>query len=108
MIQRLSSRLLDGITMAGSPLIANRMEIQKEDHKQLVYYWFPQRGRLLTNMYLIKGYLFWDALTRNRSDGALVRLVTPLKPGEDWGDADGRLHAFAKIAVPALQEYIPD
>lgn len=108
MIQRLSSQLLDGITMAGSPLIANRMEIQKGDHKQLVYYWFPQRGRLLTNMYLIKGYLFWDALTRNRSDGALVRLVTPLKPGEDWSDADGRLHAFAKIAVPALQAYIPD
>jgi Protein of unknown function (DUF3485) len=47
-------------------------------------------------------------LTRNRSDGALVRLVTPLKPGEDWSDADGCLHAFAKIAVPALQEYIPD
>jgi Transmembrane exosortase (Exosortase_EpsH) len=28
-----SSQLLDGITMAGSPLIANRMEIQKGDHK---------------------------------------------------------------------------
>src|SRR5918992_683996 len=37
MIQRLSNRLLDGITMAGSPLIANRMEIQKEDHAAGVY-----------------------------------------------------------------------
>jgi hypothetical protein len=41
--------------------------------RQLVYYWFQQRGRIITNEYLAKWFLFWDSLTRNRSDGALVR-----------------------------------
>src|SRR5438034_8174067 len=40
--------------------------------RSLVYYWFQQRGRDMTNEYLVKWYLFWDSLTRSRSDGAMV------------------------------------
>ena len=51
----------------------------------MVYYWFPQRGRILTNAYELKLYAFWDALTRQRTDGALVRLITPVYEGEKLG-----------------------
>ena len=60
----------------GQPLPVNRVIIGLGDDRQLVYYWFAQRGRMLTNEYLVKWYIFWDALTRNRTDGALVRLTT--------------------------------
>ena len=64
---------INDIATAGKPFSLNRLFIQKGEYSQLVYYWFQQRGRVITNEYLVKWYLFWDALTKNRTDGALVR-----------------------------------
>lgn len=86
----------------------NRFVISKGEYRQLVYYWFKQRDRIVANEFAVKWYLLWDALTRNRSDGALVRLTTVLKPGEDIERGDERLRAFAALAVPPLVDYVPD
>jgi len=94
---------------AGSvQLKANRAVIKQGDYTQLVYYWFQGRGRIITNEYMVKWYLFWDALTKNRTDGALVRLTTMVAPGEDIGDADRRLGIFARQVSGVLDEYVPD
>ena len=77
------------------------------ESKQLVYYWFQQHGRTLTNEYLVKWYLFYDSLIMNRTDGALIRLVTSVGNTEDIEKADQRLQAFMKQLVPELQGYIP-
>jgi len=50
---------------------------------------------------------FWDALTRQRTDGALVRLITPVYPNEDVAQAEQRLKAFTQAIVPVLNEYLP-
>ncbi len=50
---------------------------------------------------------FWDALTRQRTDGALVRLVTPVYPNESVEDADKRLTTFTQAIVPVLNEFLP-
>ena len=107
-IMELKQRTLDGIELHGVPLTVNRVVIQKGDNKQLVYYWFQERGRDLTNELIVKWYIFWDALTRNRTDGALVRLTTMMRPGEALSAGDQRLSAFAKLTVPELKPYIPD
>ena len=49
----------------------NRVVIQKNATKQLVYYWFDERGRKVANEYLAKWYLHVDATVMNRTDGAL-------------------------------------
>jgi exosortase D (VPLPA-CTERM-specific) len=90
------------------PLRVNRVVIEKGTDRQLVYYWFRQRGRSLTDEYSVKGYLLRDSLLRNRTDGALVRLVTPLRAGERDGAADARLAQFAQRAVPLLARHVPD
>jgi EpsI family protein len=72
-----------------------------------VLYWFEQRGRVLTNEYLVKFYLLWDALMKNRTDGALVRLMTTVVPGEGEAGAEARLVAFARTTRPLLTAYIP-
>ena len=95
------------LKMAGQPLSTNRLLIKKGDYGQLVYYWFQQRDRIITNEYLVKWYLFLDALTKNRTDGALVRLTTMVGPGEDLLLADKRLIAFAKQVQPLMDQYIP-
>jgi EpsI family protein len=86
----------------------NRLLIKMGDYTQVVYYWFKQRDRNITNEWLVKWFLFWDAMTRNRTDGALVRLTAFVQPGEDLDDADARLVEFATTVVPYLAEYIPD
>ncbi|MFN2309185.1 MAG: exosortase C-terminal domain/associated protein EpsI, partial [Gammaproteobacteria bacterium] len=86
----------------------NRFVIRKGEYRQLVYYWFKQRDRIITNEFAVKWYLLWDALTRNRTDGALIRLTTVLQPGEDAERGDARLRAFAALALPELGEYVPD
>ena len=89
-------------------LRVNRAIVQQGTSRQLVYYWFQERGRDITSEYLVKWYLLRDALTRNRTDGALVRLITPLAENEPAADGDARLAAFAARALPELKHYLPD
>jgi EpsI family protein len=96
------------VTVDGVPLAVNRFEIRKEDVTQLVYYWFQGRGRITTNEYMAKWYLFWDALTKQRTDGALVRLTVYVPPGADISAADARLVSFAKELERVLPGYVPD
>lgn len=92
----------------GESIDVNRAEIQYGDQRQLVYYWFQQRGRVITNEYLVKWFLFWDSLTRNRSDGALVRLVAPVAPTESINDVDAELQQFVADVYPELIRYVPN
>ena len=103
-----SVKQLDSVNYKGNPLEVNRLLIKKGDYTQLVYYWFHQRGRDITNEWLVKWFLFWDALKRNRTDGALVRLTAFIGPGQNVGNAELSLNEFTKDFVPLLPEYIPD
>ena len=92
---------------ADGPLQVNRALIAAGDQRELVYYWFVQRGRIVTNEYMVKWYLLVDSLLRHRSDGALVRLVVPIPAGAVEGDADRDLQAFAGAIAPQLHRFIP-
>lgn len=98
---------IEGVNIGDVPLVVNRLLIEKGDSKQMVYYWFQQRGRIITNEYMMKWYLFWDAMTKSRTDGALMRLTTVLSPGQDVAIADDRLESFAKEISPLIHEYVP-
>ncbi len=89
-------------------LVVNRSVIRKGDSRQLVYYWFKQRDRIVVNEFAVKWYLLWDALTRNRTDGALIRLTTLLPPGEDIKAADARMKEFVSAIEPVISKYVPD
>jgi exosortase D (VPLPA-CTERM-specific) len=107
-IAELVRRPVEGVDAGGSPLMVNRVLIAKGDARQLVYYWFEQRGRTLTSEYAVKWYLLWDAIDVSRTDGALVRVTTPIAPGEPASAADARLHDFLRAAYSHLDPYIPD
>jgi len=97
-----------GVTVNGQPLTVNRYVIGQGQQRALVYYWFQQRGRVIDSEFEVKWYLFWDALTRHRTDGALVRLIADLPPGRSETDVDVALSAFAAQAVPHLEHFVPD
>lgn len=91
----------------GQPVQAVRLIISKGTQRQLVYYWFDQRGQRFANEYEMKWHLLVDALVRNRTDGALVRVVTPIDGTEDERAADLRLTQFVQVAQPRLAPYVP-
>lgn len=92
----------------GKSMRVSRAFVENEGSRQLVYYWFAQRGRVLTNLYQVKVYSVWDSLTKHRTDGALVRLITPVSERERLEDAEARLREFTRQIVPVLKEYIPE
>ena len=95
-------------TLSGETLTVNRSIIQKGLDRQLVYYWFAQRGRHMTSDYAAKLYTVTDSMTRGRTDGALVRVVTPIGRSEAPADADRRLNGFLKTVLTQLPKYVPE
>ena len=89
------------------PFPANRYVISKGDARRLVLYWFWAHDRGVASEYWAKFYLVKDAIQMNRSDGSLVRLVTPMFPGETAEAAQQRILPFTSAVVPLLDDYIP-
>ena len=85
----------------------NRAVIQKGVDRQLVYYWFEQRGARIQNDIVAKATVFRDLLTNGRADGALVRFVTPISPSETDESADARLQGFMKESLGQLPRFVP-
>lgn len=98
---------IDGVGPEGNGLNVNRAVIGIGEQRQLVYYWFVQQGRNVTNEYMMKWLIFWDGLTRNRTDGALVRLVTNVGDAVNLPEADARLQEFLRQVDPMLAYHLP-
>ncbi|WP_136637812.1 VPLPA-CTERM-specific exosortase XrtD [Pseudooceanicola onchidii] len=85
----------------------NRAVIQNGTTQQLVYYWFEQRGKRMTNDFKAKLSVLKDGFTRGRTDGALVRFVTPIAPGESEALAEARLQKLMERGLSRLPQYLP-
>jgi exosortase D (VPLPA-CTERM-specific) len=101
-------REVAGVSINGQPLRVNRTLIELGNQRELVYYWFQQRGRIIDNEFAVKWYLFWDALTHHRTDGAMVRLITPLSTTSSEAEADRRLTDLVARIAPDLSRFVPD
>lgn len=95
------------LTVEGQAFWVNRALIRRGLERQLVYYWFEQRGQKITNDFKAKFLSIWDTITNGRSDGGLIRLVTPLAPTESEAAADLRLSSFVDMTLPMLPSYFP-
>jgi exosortase D (VPLPA-CTERM-specific) len=95
-------------TPSGKILNYNRLIIQNRDQRELVYYWYDQRGRKVANEFVMKFWIIFDAVTRKRADGAMVRLITRVPASGDIDDADRRLQAMAARMDAFLPKYIPE
>ncbi len=88
-------------------ITVNKVLIQKGLEKQVILYWYHDRGRVIASEYWAKGYLVWDAMTKNRSDGSLVRISIPVRDGTVEEAFDHGVD-FMRDLWPTLLEYMPD
>jgi len=91
---------------AGTPLTVNRGLVVKGGQRIVMYFWLELRGRSVASLQKVKVYNLWDSLRSGRSDGALVRVYTALRPGERPAAGDERLRAFLSRAYPHLEPHV--
>lgn len=89
----------------GSKININKVLIEKGLDKQVILYWYHDRGRVIASEYWAKSYMVWDAITQNRTDGALVRISLPVTTTPE--DAYRVGLAFLQDLWPLLQAYMP-
>jgi EpsI family protein len=103
-----SSRYVDLNDAIGDRHHVGEYIIADGDKRQFVIYWYQAHGRSVANEYLARIYLVADAIRLNRTDGALVRVITPIGPGEEASVARVRTEAFTAQLAPMLRRFIPN
>lgn len=101
-----SVRTSDGGTQ---PIRVNQFVIQKGLDRQLVLYWYQSHGRVIASEYTSKIYMVYDAMRLNRTDAAMIRVVTPI-PGAEPSDeaaAARRATEFVQGMFPSLNGLLP-
>src|SRR4029077_5978683 len=90
----------------GSTITVNRYLIAKGSEQDFVLYWYQAHGRVTPSEYWAKIFLIADSIRRHRTDGALVRVVTPIGNGTEES-AEVRALEFTHQVLPLLDSYIP-
>jgi EpsI family protein len=91
----------------GRVLNANYYALQMGADREVVLYWFQSHGRTVASEYWEKFYLVADSLRMNRTDGALVRVITALPDQAPLASGEQRALSFTKRVLPLLGTYIP-
>jgi len=89
----------------GKVVPVNAYLIEKGLDREIVLYWYQSHGRVIASEYWGKFYMVRDALTMNRTDAALVRVVTPVV--KDETSARLRAASFAEMVLANSREISP-
>jgi EpsI family protein len=93
---------------APQPITVNRYLIRKGADRQLVLYWYQSHGRVVASEYTSKVFMVLDAIRTNRTDAALIRVITPATDDDPGAvQAEKRAVAFIQGMAPLLREYLP-
>ena len=89
-----------------SSIPVNRFLIQKDSHQEVVFYWYQAQGRAIAGEVGAKVAMVQSAILRNRTDGALVRVSSPIY--KSLGETSDLLTAYIQTMHPLLSQYLPD
>jgi EpsI family protein len=93
---------------ASRSIDVNRYVVEKDAARVVVLYWYQSHGRVVPSEYWSKLYLVYDALRLNRTDAALVRVVSPVLDTDSDERAAG-LHGeeFVRAMFHTLGRFLP-
>jgi EpsI family protein len=92
----------------GKPHHVGEYIISNGAARQFVIYWYQAHGRSIANEYTAKIYMIADAMRLNRTDAALVRVITPIASDDEVSAARKRAEEFTMRLAPLLPRFIPD
>jgi EpsI family protein len=87
-------------------IVVNRYLVQKDHQQQLVVYWYQLQGHAIASELGAKIQMVRGAVTRNRTDGALIRISLPLRGSleQTFTVQAGLVQAI----YPILGQFLPD
>lgn len=88
-----------------APITVNRYLIQKDRDMQVVLYWYQSQGKAVARETTAKVEMVRNAVLRNRTDGALVRVTSPVYGSV--ADTTERLVKYVQAMYPRLGEHLP-
>ena len=86
---------------------AKRVIIAKGNKRNLVYFWYQSRGRVLARNHEKILYMFLDRATDRRTDGSLVRFTIPIRHGDEE-EAETTFRSLAEAVTPLLPRFVPN
>ncbi|MBW2695543.1 MAG: EpsI family protein [Deltaproteobacteria bacterium] len=86
---------------------AKRVVVAKGNARNLVYFWYQSRGRMIASHYEKVLYLFVDRALDGRTDGSLVRFTVPILHGDEE-KAEATFLSVAQALTPLLPDYVPN
>jgi EpsI family protein len=89
------------------PLDFNEVVREKDGTRRGVLFWYDVNGRIVPDVYRLKGYTLWDGLTRRRTNGAVVMIAWDGPTGAKSETARERAIAFAQALMPVLRRHLP-
>jgi EpsI family protein len=96
------------IPAAGKSVEVNHSIVENGPESQYVIYWYETRGHSFASEYQGKAILMWQALRTGRSDGAMIRVLCPLRNGVSKQRAEAVSVDFICQVYPLLKEYLPE
>ena len=103
-----SQKYVDLKDVSGKDYRVGEYVIGNGESRQFVIYWYQAHGRSVPNEYVAKLYMVSDAIRTNRTDGALVRVITPILNNEPVEAASARATRFTQQMAPYLPRFIPN
>jgi len=98
---------LDFPGLPQAPAAARRLVIARGSERQLVYYWYQSRGRVVSRDWQKILYVGLDRALRNRTDGSLVRFTVPIVRN-DQATAEASFNDLAPKLTALLPAYVPE
>jgi EpsI family protein len=95
------------IGAGGAGVPANLVLIEMTQRRYAVLYWYEIGGIATLSDHGYRARLLYNRLVRGRSDGALIRIASPLEAGEDGRGALSRQTEFLRLFYPALLGSLP-
>jgi hypothetical protein len=83
------------------------MVIARGNFRQLTYYWYQSRGRVISEDWKKIVYVGLDRASKGRTDGSLVRFTIPILR-DDEARADAAFMELAPLILQSLPPYVPE
>ncbi len=89
-----------------APLTVNRYLVQKDRAQQIVFYWYDAQGRPMAGEVAARIEMVKSAIFRNRTDGALIRVSSPVYGSV--AETSNLLVKYVQAMYPVLSQHLPD
>ena len=93
-------------TPGGKSFTADRYIAKRGEHREILIYWYQGRGRTTPSEYEDKFYTSLDSVIKRRSDGAMIRIMTPVGDDEA-GSVEAAIDLSEQVA-DNIAPFVPE